>query len=114
MPGVHVHGDKDLLTQLLANLVENATRHSPAGARVALSLTREPAPTLTISDTGPGIPPDKREAVLRRFYRLDESRSTGGSGLGLALVKAIADIHNATLTLTDNDPGLRVSIQFGT
>ncbi len=110
--GVHVHGDKELLTQLLANLIENATRHSPKGARVALSLTGGPEPTLTVSDTGPGIPPDMREAVLRRFYRLDESRSTGGSGLGLALVKAIAELHNATLALADNAPGLSVSLRF--
>jgi signal transduction histidine kinase len=53
-----------------------------------------------------------REAVLRRFYRLDESRSTGGSGLGLALVKAIAELHDATLALADNAPGLSVSLRF--
>jgi len=111
-PAVHVSGDKDLLTQLLANLVENATRHSPAGSRVEISLTGDPVPTLTVADTGPGIPPEMRAAVLRRFFRLDESRSSAGSGLGLALVKAIADLHNATLTLSENDPGLRVSLQF--
>jgi len=112
-PDVHVSGDKDLLTQLLANLVENATRHSPEGTRIKISLTKDPVPTLTVADTGPGIPPDMRDAVLRRFYRLDESRTSAGSGLGLALVKAIADLHNATLTLTDNEPGLRVSLRFG-
>lgn len=111
-PGVHVNGDKDLLTQLLANLVENATSHSPKGARITLSVKNGPEPNLAVTDTGPGIPPEKREAVLRRFYRLDESRSTGGSGLGLALVKAIADLHNATLTLSGNEPGLRVSVRF--
>lgn len=111
-PSVHVSGDKDLLTQLLANLVENATRHCPAGSKVEISLIGDPVPALTVADNGPGIPPEMRAAVLRRFYRLDESRSSAGSGLGLALVKAIADLHNATLTLTDNEPGLRVSLRF--
>jgi signal transduction histidine kinase len=111
-PDVHVSGDKDLMTQLIANLVENATRHSPEGAKVEISLTKDPIPTLTVTDTGPGIPPEMREAVLRRFYRLDESRSSAGSGLGLALVKAIADLHNAELELSDNEPGLSVSLRF--
>ena len=111
-PGIQVPGDKDLLTQMLANLVENATRHCPAGAKVMVTLTNETAPILTVADTGPGIPTNSREAVLRRFYRLEDSRTTPGSGLGLALVKAIADLHNATLTLSDNGPGLRVSLRF--
>lgn len=111
-PGVNVRGDKDLLTQMLANLVENATRHCPAGAKVVVTLTNDTAPTLTVADTGPGIPAEARDAVLRRFYRLEESRTTPGSGLGLALVKAIADRHDAKLELSDNQPGLRVSLQF--
>jgi len=111
-PDVHIDGDKDLLTQMLANLVENAMRHCPVGACLTIVLTNEPTPVLTVSDTGPGIPAAQRDAVLRRFYRLEESRTTPGSGLGLALVKAIADLHNAALTLSDNQPGLRVSLQF--
>jgi signal transduction histidine kinase len=111
-PGVRVHGDKDLLTQMLANLVENATRHCPTGAKIMITLTNDPTPTLTVSDTGPGIPAESREAVLQRFYRLENSRTTPGSGLGLALVNAIADLHNATLTLSDNQPGLRINLRF--
>jgi signal transduction histidine kinase len=65
-----------------------------------------------VADTGSGIPEEEREAVLRRFYRLEKSRTTAGSGLGLALVKAIADLHDAVLTLSDNGPGLRVTIRF--
>lgn len=110
--GVHVRGDKDLLTQMLANLVENAMRHCPAGTDVVVTLTNGTAPTLAVADTGPGIPANAREVVLRRFYRLEESRTAPGSGLGLALVKAIADLHGASLTLSDNRPGLSVTVRF--
>lgn len=111
-PDVRMSGDKDLLTQLLANLVENAMQHCPAGTRIQLTLTNGMAPTLVVSDTGPGIPVETREHVLRRFYRIEGSRTTQGTGLGLALVKAIADAHGATLTLSDNAPGLRVELRF--
>jgi len=111
-PGVKVRGDKDLLTQMLANLVENATRHCPAGTKVTITLTNEATPALTVADTGPGIPAEARETVLRRFYRLEESRTTPGSGLGLALVKAVADFHGATLSLSANQPGLKVNLRF--
>ncbi len=112
-PNVRVRGDGDLLTQLLANLVENAIRHCPAGTDVALSLDRDAGrPVLTVADTGPGIPPEDRDKVLHRFYRVEQSRTTFGSGLGLALVKAVADLHDATLELADNVPGLRVTIRF--
>jgi signal transduction histidine kinase len=113
--GVQLRGDRDLLTQMLANLVENAARHCPAGAEVIITLTNggdDAGPTLTVADTGPGIPTQAREAVLRRFYRLEKSRTTSGSGLGLALVKAVADLHDAVLELSDHRPGLRVSLQF--
>jgi signal transduction histidine kinase len=113
--GVQLRGDRDLLTQMLANLVENAARHCPAGAEVIITLTNggdDAGPTLTVADTGPGIPTQAREAVLRRFYRLEKSRTTSGSGLGLALVKAVADLHDAVLELSDHRPGLRVSLRF--
>jgi len=111
-PGVRVLGDKDLLTQMLANLVANATRHCPAGTEIKVILTGDPVPEFVVADTGSGIPEREREAVLRRFYRLEKSRTTPGSGLGLALVKAVADLHDAVLTLSDNGPGLRVTIRF--
>ena len=65
-----------------------------------------------IRDSGPGIPEAESDNVLRRLYRLEKSRTTEGSGLGLALVKAVADLHHAELTLTDAQPGLRVSLRF--
>jgi len=112
-PDVRVHGDSELLTQLLANLVENAMRHCPAGTGILLSVDKDAEATmLTVADTGPGIPAEDREMVLQRFYRVEQSRSTSGSGLGLALVKAIADLHDASLELADNAPGLRVTLRF--
>lgn len=112
--GVRVHGDKDLLTQMLANLVENAIHHCPDGAHISLSLRHSgAAPVLAVADTGPGIPEAERDRVLERFYRLEQSRTTPGSGLGLPLVKAIAALHGAALTLGDNQPGLRVEVRFG-
>jgi signal transduction histidine kinase len=111
-PGVAVHGDKELLTQMLVNLVENALRHTPSGTDVRLSLTRlgRRQAVLAVQDNGPGIPDAEREQVLRRFYRLDHSRTTPGSGLGLSLVAAVAELHGAVLRLEDMRPGLRVSV----
>jgi signal transduction histidine kinase len=109
---VHVQGDKDLITQLFVNLVANATHHCSTGTEISVILKKDPEPILIVSDTGLGIAENEREAVLRRFYRLEKSRTTSGSGLGLALVKAIADLHGANLTLSDNGPGLRVTIRF--
>lgn len=109
-----VRGDRELLTQMVANLVENAIRHCPAGARISVQVDQESsAPVLSVTDTGPGIPASAREKVFQRFYRLETSRTTPGSGLGLALVKAIADLHGAVVELSDNLPGLRVRVRFG-
>ena len=110
---VSIPGDRELLTQMVANLVENAIRHCPAGVRINVSLGQDAgAPVLSVTDTGPGIPVSEREKIFRRFYRLETSRTTPGSGLGLALVKAVADLHGAAVELHDNRPGLRVSIRF--
>ncbi|SOC21578.1 signal transduction histidine kinase [Rhodobacter maris] len=103
-----VVGDRNLLSRLIANLLENALRHAP-GTDIRLSLTGR---VLTVSDGGPGIPEGQREVVLRRLARLEASRSTPGSGLGLAMVKAIADLHGARLTLGDAAPGLMVTVDF--
>jgi signal transduction histidine kinase len=112
-PGLVIHGDAELLTQLLANLIENSIRHTPAGTVIDVSATAGRAgPICTIADDGPGIPEDMRSKILQRFVRLDRSRSTPGSGLGLALAAAVADLHGATLTLEDNEPGLRVRLGF--
>lgn len=106
-------GDRELLTQLLVNLVENAINHCPAGTTISLGLAlRGNAVLATVSDNGLGIPADERDKVFRRLYRLDKSRTTPGSGLGLSLVRAISDLHGAEIRLEDNVPGLRVRMIF--
>lgn len=103
-----VLGDCTLLGQAITNLIENSLRHSPPGP---VKLTVD-GTTLTVVDTGPGIPEGERQAVLRRLYRLDRSRSTPGSGLGLSLVDAIVKLHGGHLELSDNAPGLRVTVRL--
>ncbi|NLS01587.1 HAMP domain-containing histidine kinase [Rhizobium sp. P38BS-XIX] len=108
-----INGDNELLTQLFVNLVENAITHCPPGTTIIMSLSIDPQSyRASISDSGPGIPEAERELVFRRLYRLDKSRTTPGNGLGLSLVKAIADLHAARISLDDNGPGLRVSLCF--
>ncbi|WP_037253686.1 sensor histidine kinase [Roseobacter sp. SK209-2-6] len=106
-----IDGDPELLLQMTANLVENAIRHCDAADSISI---RVEGPLLSISDNGPGIPPDQREKVLEPMYRLDRSRTSNGSGLGLAMVKAITDLHDADLQLSEseNGKGLCVSIRF--
>ena len=110
---VRVTGDRALLGQALANLIENALRHGD-GTPITLSVTGHPdgSASVTVADKGPGIPPEEREPVTRRLYRLERSRTTPGNGLGLALVAAIAQAHRATLTLSDNAPGLAATLTF--
>jgi signal transduction histidine kinase len=112
-PGIQVKGDRELLAQLVVNLLENALRHTPPRSIVRVSLrTRDGSAQLAVADNGPGIPAADRERVLRRFVRLEASRSTPGSGLGLSLVAAVAGLHGATLSVGDNGPGLRVILCF--
>ena len=106
---VTVNGDRNLIAQALANLLENALRHAGTGATVTVSVAER---GLSVADTGPGIPEEERQNVLRRLYRLERSRTTPGNGLGLSLVSAIAQLHGATLALSDNAPGLRVTMEF--
>ena len=109
-----VEGDADLLFQSLANLLDNAMKYTPEGGAVTLHVTSDDdAVTVVVADTGPGVPPEEREAVLRRFYRLEPARTTPGSGLGLSLVAAVAQLHEAALTLEDNGPGLVARLRFG-
>ncbi|ARP62744.1 two-component sensor histidine kinase [Mesorhizobium sp. WSM1497] len=108
-----IHGDRELLTQMFANLVENALRHCPSGTTIKLSVARQGERVVAgVADNGPGIPAEEREKVFQRLYRLDHSRSTSGSGLGLSLVRAIADLHGASITLEDCRPGLAVVVRF--
>ena len=108
-----IEGDADLLTQLCANLIENSMRHCPRGTRIDVSadLIGERS-VVTFADDGPGIPEAERSKVFQRLYRVDKSRTTSGSGLGLSLVKAIADLHGAEISIGDNAPGLRVEVAF--
>jgi signal transduction histidine kinase len=111
--GLHVTGDRELLTQAFANLVENAIRHAGKGAQIRVTGDAKGASVEAgVADTGPGVPAKERERVLRRFVRLEASRSTQGTGLGLTLVGAVADLHGATLVLRDNEPGLRVTLSL--
>ena len=106
-------GDRQLLSQLFINLIENSIEHCPAGTEIKVELRNDSgSPAVKIFDNGPGIPADERERVFRRLYRLEKSRSTRGSGLGLSLVAAIAALHNAKVSLADNDPGLIVLVSF--
>lgn len=110
---VQVRGDAEMLSQALTNLVVNAIEHCPAPAKIRISAGRDgDRPVLVVADDGPGIPEPDRARVLERFVRLDASRSVPGTGLGLSLVKAIADLHQAALRLDDNAPGLRVAMVF--
>ncbi len=107
-----IDGDPELLTQMLANLVENAMRHAGARAHIKVRVVPSPAPRLSIFDDGPGIPPGERERLFDRFYRLERSRSTPGSGLGLPLAAAVAKLHGADIQLLDADPGLEARVTF--
>jgi signal transduction histidine kinase len=110
---MQVTGDRGLLSQLLVNLVENALHHTPPGTTIAVRLSRQSEGVVAeVADDGPGIPADERAKVFRRFYRLERSRTTVGSGLGLSTVAAIAELHHAGIELFDNEPGLRVVIRF--
>ncbi len=110
-PGLSVVGDPELLSQALINLIDNAVKYTPAGGTIAVSALAEgPLVRLVVADSGPGIPADKRGEVLQHFTRLDTSRHTPGTGLGLSLVASVADYHGAQLALEDNHPGLKVTL----
>ena len=105
-----VHGDRDLLFEAVANLVDNAVKFTPEGGRVALALLhRDGESVVRVKDTGPGIPEIEREAVTKRFYRSDKSRNTEGLGLGLSLVAAIVKLHGFRFTIAAG-PGCTTEI----
>lgn len=108
-----VSGDRDLLFQAIINLLDNAIKYSPQAGHITMQLSeRDHQPVLTISDNGPGIPVAERNRVLQRFYRMDQSRSQHGSGLGLSLVAAVARMHDAEIVFNDNHTGLIVELHF--
>ena len=111
--GISLDGDRDLLFQALTNLLDNAIKYTPAGGAVVLELKGSGnTADIAISDSGSGIAEAERDKVGQRFYRLESSRSTPGSGLGLSLVKAVARLHRASLLLEDNKPGLRATLRL--
>lgn len=104
---VTIDGDRHLLIELLANLVDNAIKFTPEGGQVTVAVLRRPAggAVLTVADTGIGIAREEREAVLSRFYRSDKSRHVPGNGLGLSLVSAIAHLHEASVAVEEGPDG---------
>ncbi len=116
-----ISADRGLMSQAVSNLVENAIKYTPKGGAIHLSLlkNKEGRSEISIVDNGPGIPEGSRQRVKERFVRLDDSRSLPGSGLGLALVDAIADLHRAVFSLEDGmrhaatgRPGLAARLTF--
>ncbi|HEX4293636.1 MAG TPA: HAMP domain-containing sensor histidine kinase [Rhizomicrobium sp.] len=108
-----IEGNRSLISQALANLIDNAIKYTPQGGHIAVSTTMTPqGADLTVADTGAGIPAEQRAHVIERFVRLESSRNSPGTGLGLSLVAAVARLHGARLTLDDNAPGLKATIHF--
>jgi signal transduction histidine kinase len=106
-----IRGDRHILSQAVANLLDNALKYGAGD--IALSVAQlDGHAALEVSDHGPGIPEEDRETVFNRFVRLERSRSTPGNGLGLSLVRAAARLHDGTVTLDDNAPGLKVRLEF--
>ncbi|WP_340121358.1 sensor histidine kinase [Methylobacter svalbardensis] len=111
--GLSVMGNRHLLAQAISNLLDNAIKYTHDNGQITLAAGQQPEGLVVlISDNGLGIPADKHSLVLERFSRLDAARSTSGSGLGLSLVKAVMELHVASVGLEDNQPGLRVRLHF--
>jgi signal transduction histidine kinase len=106
-------GDRELLTQLTANLIDNSIRHTPPGSRIEVrSATNGDGGRLIVADNGPGVQTSERNRIFERFYRIDSARATPGDGLGLSLVAAIAGLHDAKVFALDNEPGLKVVVDL--
>jgi signal transduction histidine kinase len=108
-----IEGNRSLISQALANLIDNAIKYTPEGGKVRVAVTDTAGGiALSVADNGPGIPAADRPRVLERFVRLDGSRNAPGTGLGLSLVAAVARLHDARFELTDNAPGLKATLIF--
>jgi signal transduction histidine kinase len=109
--GIHLRANRELLGQALVNLVENAMKYyegEPGAGRIRVGVKQERGRIIIeVSDNGPGIPEAERKRVLERFVRLERSRTEPGSGLGLALVAAVARLHKGEFSIQDNAPGVR-------
>ncbi len=111
-PSLCINGDAELLTQAFSNLVENAIRHSDTGTVTVAAERRGTGVVVEVRDPGPGIPAEFREKVFQRFFRLERSRTTPGTGLGLSLVAAIAQLHRAELGFADPEVGFGIRLWF--
>jgi signal transduction histidine kinase len=112
-PNIRFWGDFELLTQMMANIIENAVTHTPKGVHISVRLSREDDTIVgVVSDDGLGVPSEECERLFQRFYRSERSRSTPGNGLGLSLVKAVADLHSIRLDVRGANPGLEVYMRF--
>ena len=104
-------GDRELLVQMIANLLDNALRHTQAGVRVQVSGQRTARRvSLTVADDGPGVPLAELSAIFQPLYRAQSARTSPGTGLGLSLVAAIAELHGFECVASDNRPGLRITL----
>ena len=109
-----MRGDRDLLFEAMVNLVDNAVKFTPAGGQVRLEvLQANGAAMIAVTDDGPGIPENERQAVLKRFFRSDRSRHKPGTGLGLSLVAAVARLHGGQLTIESGSDGKGCRITLG-
>jgi hypothetical protein len=112
-PPVGIEGNRSLIAQALANLVDNAIKYTPVGGLVRIRVANDDGVDLSVSDSGPGIPAADRPRVTEPFVRLEASRHSPGTGLGLSLVAAVAHFHQAELLLEDNVPtGLKATLHF--
>jgi len=113
-PAVVIEGNRSLIAQALANLVDNGIKYTPAGGKVRIRTdVNSNGVDLSVADSGPGIPEADRPRVIERFVRLEASRNSPGTGLGLSLVAAVAHFHHAELVLEDNVPtGLKAVLRF--
>jgi signal transduction histidine kinase len=110
--GLTTKGDPNLVAQALANVVDNAIKYTPEGSVTVALTTQDDRPVFVVADTGPGVPDEYKGKVLERLFRMEQSRTSAGSGLGLSLVAAVARSHGMDLKLDDNTPGLRVTLRF--
>ncbi|HEX4271662.1 MAG TPA: ATP-binding protein [Rhizomicrobium sp.] len=112
-PALVIRGDRQLLTQLFSNLIENAVVHTPAGTRITLALRSVDGHAVAqVGDDGPGVPLEEHERLFRRLYRREASRTQPGHGLGLSLALAIAELHGAHIHIVEEGPGMTVEVLF--
>ena len=108
-----IRGDRDLLFQAYANLIDNAIKFTPSDGKIEVALKKEKEKIcIEISDTGAGIPEDEKKKIFNRFFRSAKCRSTSGTGLGLSLVSAVIDLHNGKIEVENTNPGLKIITTF--